>query len=112
MKRLWNAFLYSLSGLKLAWKEESAFREEVLIAAVAIPAAFYLAPDNISLLLMVGSILLVLLVELLNSAIEAAIDRSGMEKDAFGKKAKDTASAAVLIALLNVVLVWGVILLR
>ena len=106
MNRILKAFFYSLAGLRAAWKDETAFRQEVLLALLLIPAAFFLAPDKISLVLMVASVLLVLLVELLNTAIEAAIDRLGTEIHPLAKKAKDTASAAVLIALLLVAFVW------
>lgn len=110
MTRIWNAFLYSLSGIIIAWREERAFKEEALLGAIMIPAAFFLAPDKISLLLMIGSVLLVLALELVNTAVEAAINRIGPEIHPLSKKAKDTASAAVLIALLNAGLVWAVIL--
>lgn len=110
MNRILKAFFYSLAGLRAAWKDETAFRQEVLLALLLIPTAFFLAPDKISLVLMVASVLLVLLVELLNTAIEAALDRTGTEIHPLAKKAKDTASAAVLIALLIVAVVWGVIL--
>lgn len=111
MKRIWKAFLYSLSGFALAWRDEAAFRQEVLLALVLCPLAFGLAPDNISLALMLASVLLVLGVELLNTGIEAAIDRMGEERHPQSKKAKDVASAAVLLSLVNVAVVWAVLLL-
>lgn len=111
MMRLWNAFFYSLAGLRTAWQDEAAFRQELILAAILIPAAFFLAPDKISFILMVGSVLLVLMVELLNTAIEAAINRIGSDIHPLSKKAKDTASAAVFIALLLAVFVWTVCLL-
>ena len=110
MKRIWQAFLYSLHGLRAAWHDEAAFREEIILAAILIPAAFYLAPDRISLAVMLATVLLVLVVELLNTAIEAAIDRHGPERHPLAKKAKDAASAAVLIALLVMSVVWAVLL--
>lgn len=110
MKRIWLAFLYSIHGFIAAWRDERAFKEEVVLAAVMIPAAFYVAPDKISLILMIGSVLLVLALELVNTAVEAAIDRIGPEIHPLSKKAKDAASAAVLIALINTGLVWGIIL--
>lgn len=110
MIRLWQALLYSLSGLVVAWHDEEAFRQEMVLAAVMLPLAFWLAPSLIALLLMVGSVLLVLVVELLNTAVEATINRIGPEIHPLSKKAKDTASAAVLIALLNAGLVWGALL--
>lgn len=110
MKRIYRAFLYSLQGMAAAWRDEPAFREEVVLAALMIPAAFFLAPDKLSLIAMVASILLVLALELLNTAVEAAINRIGMDIHPLSKKAKDAASAAVLIALLNVLFVWCVVL--
>ena len=110
MKRLWLAFLFSLDGLRAALRDEAAFRQEIIASVVLVPLAFYLAPNRISLVLMVGSLLLVLLTELLNTAIESAINRIGPELHPFAKKAKDTASAAVLIALVNVAFVWACLL--
>lgn len=110
MKRIWKALFYSIDGMISAWRDEAAFRQEIVLAVFMIPAAFYLAPDKISMILMVGSVLLVLLVELLNTSIEAAVNRIGEEIHPLSKKAKDTASAAVLIALVNVGVVWVVIL--
>lgn len=110
MNRLYKAFLYSLSGIKCAWNDEPAFRLEFIVAVFMIPAAFFLAPDKVSLILMVGSIFLVFAAELLNTAIEATVNRISTEVHPLAKKAKDTASAAVFFALLNVGLVWGVIL--
>lgn len=109
MKRLWRALLYSLSGLRLAFRDEAAFRQEVILALLMLPAACLIASSPTELALLWGSVLLVLVVELLNSAVEAAIDRMGSEIHPLSKKAKDTASAAVLIALLQCGLVWGAI---
>lgn len=111
MKRIWQALLYSLSGFCFAWKDEAAFRQEVYAALVLVPLAFLLAPNRIALVLMLGSIALVFIVELLNTAVEASINRIGPEIHPLSKKAKDVASAAVMAALLNVVLVWGLLLL-
>lgn len=111
MKRLYKALLYSISGIKLAFTEEKAFRLEVIFAFIMIPAAFIFAQDKLSLILLVSSVLLVLIVELLNTAVEAAINRIGPEIHPLAKKAKDTGSAAVLMALLNAGLIWMVILL-
>ncbi len=110
MNRIWHAFLYSIQGIIAAWRDEAAFREEAVLAAIMVPAACFLAPDKLSLILMIGSVLLVLALELVNTAVEAAINRIGPEIHPLSKKAKDTASAAVLIALLNAGFVWGVIL--
>lgn len=110
MTRLYKAFLYSLSGMKAAWCDEPAFRLEIILTILMLPASFILAPDQSSLLLMIGSLLLVLILELLNTAIEATVNHISTDIHPLAKKAKDTASAAVLIALINVGLVWGIIL--
>jgi diacylglycerol kinase (ATP) len=110
MSRIIKAFFYSLAGIKAAWQDEAAFRQEALLAAILIPLAFVLAPDKISLILMAGSVLLVLIVELLNTGIEAAINRIGSEVHPLSKKAKDSASAAVLLSLLLAGFVWLVCL--
>lgn len=110
MKRIWLAFLYSMRGIGAAWRDEPAFRQEALLALVLIPAACWLARDKFSLILMVGSILLVLALELVNTAVESCINRVGPEIHPLAKKAKDTASAAVFIGLANVVFVWVAVL--
>jgi len=104
--RLKNALFYSFSGLKAAYACEDAFRQEVWLAAILIPAALVLPVSGIGRALMIGSVLLVLIVELLNSAIEAAIDRISLENHHLSKRAKDIGSAGVLIALINVATVW------
>lgn len=111
MKRLWRAFGYSLSGIAAAWKDEPAFRQELILAIILTPAAFILAPSSLALALMLGSILLVLIVELLNTAVEATINRISTEIHPLAKKAKDTASAAVLLSIVNLVIIWTVVLL-
>ncbi len=111
MKRIWRAFLYSMAGIKTAWCDEPAFREEMVLAAVLVPLAFMLAPDAVALVLMVGSVLLVLALELLNTAVEATVNRIGLQRDDLAKKAKDTASAAVFMGLINVPFTWGALLL-
>lgn len=110
MKRWWSAFLNSMDGMVSAWRGEAAFRQEVVLAIFAIPFAVFIAPDAVSMLLLIGSILILLIVELLNTAVEATVDRIGLHRDDLAKKAKDTASAAVLIALVNAVMVWAVVL--
>ncbi len=111
LKRVWNAFFYSVAGLKSAWKHEDAFRQESILAVLLMPLAFLLADAALERALMIAVVLLVLIVELVNSAIEAAVDRISLENHDLAKRAKDIGSAAVLIALLNVVVVWGLILL-
>jgi diacylglycerol kinase (ATP) len=109
--RLWNAFGYTRDGLGAAWRSEAAFREEVLLAALAIPLALFLGPTGIARALMVGAILIVLIVEILNSAIEAIVDKASPERHELAKRAKDMGSAAVFLALVNAAVIWGLILL-
>lgn len=111
LKRVWNAFFYSLEGFGAAWKHEDAFRQESLLAMLLIPSAFFLADVPLERALMIASVLLVLIVELINSAIEATVDRISLENHQLAKRAKDIGSAAVLISLINVLVVWGLVLL-
>ena len=111
LTRLRNAARYSMDGLRAAYSDEQAFRQEVWAAVVLIPLALFLPVNAISKALMIGSIFLVLMVELLNSAIEALADRISQEKHILIKKAKDVGSAAVMLALINVVVVWALVLL-
>lgn len=110
LRRVLNAFRYSLAGLRAAYTGEDAFRQEVWLAALLIPLAFWLPAGGVGRALMVGSVLLVLVVELLNSAVEAAVDRVSLERHPLAARAKDIGSAAVLLALLNVAAVWGCVL--
>ncbi len=109
--RIWNAFNYSLAGLRATIRQEAAFRQELLLAVILIPTALFLGVSANSKALMIASVLLVLIVELLNSAIEAAVDHTSLEKHPLAKRAKDIGSAAVLLSLLNVIAVWLIILL-
>ena len=111
LRRLINATGYSADGFKAAFRHEDAFRQEVLLALALIPLALYLGDDGIERALMVGSVMLVLIVELLNSAVEAAVDRISLDRHHLIKRAKDMGSAAVMIALLNVVATWILVLL-
>lgn len=111
LRRLINAFGYSLEGLKAAYKNEDAFRQEVRLAIVLIPLAIYLGKSGIEDALMIGSVLLVVIVELLNSSIEATVDRISLENHMLAKRAKDIGSAAVLISLINLAVVWGCLIL-
>ena len=106
IRRLINAFFYSLSGLTMAFRHESAFRQEMALAVVLIPAACLLPVGTVERVLLIASVLLVLIVELLNSSIEAAIDRIGMDTHRLSKRAKDLGSAAVLIALTALLITW------
>ncbi len=110
LTRIWNAFLYSLDGLRAAFRHEDAFRQEVLLAALLIPAVFFLPAGGMGKALMIGAVLLVLIVELLNSAVEAAVDRISLENHKLAKRAKDIGSAAVFLSLLNVPAVWLLVL--
>lgn len=106
LQRVLNAFAYSMSGLRAAFTCEDAFRQEALLAALLIPASFFLPVSGVGRALMIASVLLVLIVELLNSAIEAVVDRISLDRHPLSKRAKDIGSAAVFLALVNVVLVW------
>ena len=110
LTRLWHATGYSLAGLKAGWAEK-AFRQEALLAMVLLPSAFWLGRHWVETALLAGAVLLVLIVELLNSGIEAAIDRIGPEHHPLSGLAKDVASAAVSLSLLLAVVVWSCILL-
>jgi len=110
LTRIWNAFFYSLDGLGAALRHEDAFRQEVFLAAILIPAAFFLPASGTGRALMIASVLLVLIVELLNSAVEAAVDRISPEHHPLAKRAKDIGSAAVFLSLLNVSVVWVLVL--
>lgn len=111
LRRVWNAFNYSLAGLKAAYLCEDAFRQEVWLAIVLVPLALWLPVPWLGRGLMIASLLLVLVVELLNSAIEAVVDRVGLENHRLAKRAKDIGSAAVLVSLLLVLVVWVCVLL-
>ena len=110
LTRLINALGYSRDGIAAAWKNEAAFREEVVLAAVAIPLAFYLGKTGVERALLVGSIVFVLIVEILNSAVEAVVDKASPEKHDLAKRAKDMGSAAVLLSLVNAALIWACVL--
>lgn len=107
----WRAMWVALKGLRAAWVYEDAFRQEVLVAAIAIPVALL---SNVALLarvLLVGSIFLVLIVELINSAVEAAVDHASLERHPLAGRAKDIASAAVFLSIINAAVVWGMVFL-
>jgi diacylglycerol kinase (ATP) len=109
LRRLGNALFYSLSGLRLAFRHESAFRQEVALAAILVPIACVVDVSSAEHVLLIASVLLVFVVELLNSSVEAAIDRIGLDTHRLSKRAKDLGSAAVLIALLMLATTWGLI---
>jgi len=108
--RLWNAVFYSLDGLSAAFRYEGAFRAEVLMALVLIPIGLHAPVSGIGRAMMVASVLLVLIVELINTAIESVTDRISLEDHVLAKRAKDMGSAAVMLALINVPTVWLLVL--
>ena len=112
LQRLWNALGYSLQGMASAFRHEDAFRQECLLTVVLIPTAFFLHVGGTEKALMVASVLLVLIVELLNSAVEAAVDRISLENHALAKRAKDIGSAAVLLTLGNAAVIWLLVIVR
>ena len=105
LSRVWHAFFYSVEGLRAGWREP-AFRQEAVLAVLILPGAWWLGQSWTEVVLLVGVVVAVLVVELLNTALEAAIDRVGPEWHAQSKRAKDTASAAVLLSLLLCGGVW------
>lgn len=109
IRRLIDATGYSWKGLKASFRHEAAFRQELALAVVLFPASFWLARDTVQWLLLVAPLFILLIVELLNSAIEAAIDRIGAEEHDLSGQAKDMGSAAVLISLIFLALSWGAI---
>ena len=112
IRRLIEAVGHSFSGLAAAFRNEAAFRLEVVSALVMVPLGLWLGPTATAKALLVASVLLVLIVELLNSAVEAAVDRISPELHPLSKRAKDIGSAAVLLSLVNAAVVWGMVLLR
>ena len=109
--RAWRAFLWSMQGLKATWAVESSFRLEVYLFVLLAPLALWLTPVGVERAILVGSMMLVLVVEVLNSAVEAVVDRWGAEHNELAGRAKDMGSAAVFLADLNVLMCWGFVLL-
>ena len=107
--RLIDATRYSIQGLAGAWRNETAFRQEVVSIALAMPVAFWLGETAAQRALLILSVLLILIVELINSAIEATVDRIGAERHPLSAQAKNMGSAAVLIALINAFSVWALV---
>ncbi|HPR08702.1 MAG: diacylglycerol kinase [Zoogloeaceae bacterium] len=112
LRRLINAFGYSMNGLSTAFRVEDAFRQEVLLAAVLIPLALWFDVSGVERAILIASVMFVLVVELLNSAVEATVDRVSLDSHSLAKRAKDIGSAAVFVALLNAAAVWALVLLR
>lgn len=110
LRRIHNALGYSLAGLVAAYKNEDAFRQEVIMALVLIPLSLYVGESAVERALLIASVLLVMIVELLNSSIEATVDRISLENHKLAKRAKDIGSAAVLISLIQLAIIWGLMI--
>ena len=110
IRHILNAFVYSFAGLKAAWKNELAFRMETLIILAMMPVGIWLGRSVVEWALLIGSGTLILIVELLNSAVEAVVDRIGPQRRELSKRAKDMGSAAAFLAMLTAAIVWGLIL--
>ena len=110
IRRLINAFGYSVDGFKEAFQNEDAFRQELFLATILVPLGLYLGKTGVEKALLVAVVLLVLIVELFNSAIEAAVDHTSIDVHPLAKRAKDIASASVIVALTIVISVWGLVL--
>ena len=108
--RAWRAFLWSMQGLRATWAIESSFRLEVYLFVLLAPLALWLTPVGVERAILVGSMMVVLIIEVLNSAVEAVVDRWGPEHNELAGRAKDMGSAAVFLADLNVLLCWGFVL--
>lgn len=107
--RVVDAFGYSMKGFAAVWKYEAAFRQEVGLAIILIPAAFWLAQTHIELILLIASVFWVLMAELANSSVEAVVDRTGSERHELSGRAKDIGSALVFVSLVLLAIVWGII---
>ena len=106
LSRIIKATAYSWQGIKACFVHEAAFRQELLLAIILIPLAFWLANTTIELVLLIASVMLVLIVEILNSAIEAVVDRFGDQLHELSGRAKDLGSAAVAFSLINMLIIW------
>lgn len=106
MTRVWKATIYSIQGLKAAWKHEPAFRQELVLGLILLPVSFWIANSWVEVAVLMGVCFLVLIVELLNSAIEAVVDRVGHEHHDLAGQAKDMGSAAVMLSLIMAVGTW------
>jgi diacylglycerol kinase (ATP) len=112
LRRLMNAFSYSIAGTMAAFKHEDAFRQEVFLAVVLTPVALYFGETAIDQALMISSLLFIIIVELLNSSIEATVDRISVKHHKLAKRAKDIGSAAVFFSLINAAVIWFLILVK
>jgi diacylglycerol kinase (ATP) len=109
LRRIWNAMFYSLQGITAAWQHEAAFRQEAVLCIIMLPLAFLVGDSAVERALLAGTCLLVLVTELLNSAIEATVDRIGSDNHELSGRAKDIGSAAVFISLCIAGLTWALI---
>ena len=109
--RAWQAFLWSMKGLRATWDVESSFRLEVYLFLVLAPLGYWLGTNGVERAILIGTLVLVLVVEVLNSAVEAVVDRWGAEHNELAGRAKDMGSAAVFLSDMNVLICWGLILL-
>jgi diacylglycerol kinase (ATP) len=112
LRRLMNAFGYSIAGTLAAFKHEDAFRQEVILAAILTPVAIYYGETTIDQALMISSLFLIIIVELLNSSIEATVDRISVKHHKLAKRAKDIGSAAVFFSLINAAVIWFLLLVK
>ena len=110
LPRIMKAFGYSWAGIKSAWKNEAAFRQECFALTILLPLAFFMGQTDIEKVVLISSLMIVILTELLNSAIEAVVDRIGLDYHPMAGRAKDMGSAAVFVSIAMVIIVWAVIL--
>ena len=110
LTRIIKAFGFSVKGFRAAWKHEEAFRQEVILALILLPLSFYVAANATQLAILLSTLFIVLITEILNSAVEAVVDRVSDEHHKLAGRAKDMGSAAVLLSLTMTVVIWGVII--
>jgi diacylglycerol kinase (ATP) len=106
IKRVINAFFYSMAGFKAAWKNEAAFRQEIIAGIIVVPAGFFIGATGTQKAILILSYFIIPLVELLNSAVEAVVDRVGIEKHELSGRAKDIGSAAVFLSICTAAIIW------
>ena len=110
LRRVWTAMFFSFAGLRAAWKHEAAFRQEGSLAIIMVPAGLWLGNTPVEKSLLIGTVFLVLITELLNSAVEAVVDRVSTDQHELSGRAKDIGSAAVMLSLILTAITWGMIL--
>jgi len=108
--RFRHTLFYSVAGIKSAWKLEESFRQEVFLFIFMSPVAYFIGVEVIDYILLIGSLWTLLIVELINSAIETVVDRIGLEKNELSKRAKDIGSAAVMLTIFLIMFIWGTII--